>query len=169
MRSIVLTLAAAVLASCGGGNGASVASSDVSKISTFEAADDKRALSGPWPNQNYVVFTQADWQRAWSERLANLNCGSPENTATCSRVAPPAVDFNRSVVVGITLGRDFEIPSTGQQLLVFLDGGVLKVQYYFKQRASALAPTEQSPIQFWILEFNESKPLTISVMPASAA
>ena len=169
MKSVVLTLAAALLASCGGGDSPTVASSDVTNISTFEVADDKRALSGPWPNQNYVVFTQADWQRAWSERLANLNCNSPENTAACSRATPPAVDFNRSVVVGITLGRDFEVPTAGQQLLVVLDGGVLKVQYFFNQRASALPPTEQPPIQFWILEFNESKPLTISVMPAGAA
>jgi hypothetical protein len=118
---LLLTLAAAsLLASCGGG------SSKTDQPVTELSASDNAVLSGDWPQDTptraFIVRNDEEWQAAWQDRKATLNCESyaDYNRAACAADSPPAIDFSKYSLVGLLLNpvSYFKDPTPDE---VFLD------------------------------------------------
>ena len=153
---------AALLHGCGGSND-STTSVD---INAFQSDGDKQALAGDWPKMNYTVFNQQDWEAAWAERRASLNCTRSANANACARVSPPTVDFSTSTVVGVTLGRSFAFPASGRQATASQTADVLTVEYLFEQLATPIPEGTPAATQFWVVRARAG---TVKVIPAGAA
>jgi len=97
MKAIRFTFAIVLilLASCGGGDDI-----DYTKF----GSEDDALLQGRWPQVEYGIRSQSEWDQAWRERLDSLDCSLAELAAVCARTSPPHVDFTNTTVVGVITG-----------------------------------------------------------------
>lgn len=86
LRSLGLFVLPVALAACGGSGDFEPAELPMSRIQAFWAYQDT--------NQTYVVRSEAHWQQVWAEH----------EPRTIPRTERPDVDFEQSMVLGITLG-----------------------------------------------------------------
>jgi len=116
---------ALTLASCGGGE---------PEILPFRIlTKDLQA----WAPSTYVFRDEASWRNAWTTRP-----GPP------SSIPPPEVDFDRELVVGVSLGSASSSDSL-QPVEVRRDGGVVTVAYR-RVFTGGLGPADILPLDFFL-------------------
>lgn len=151
-----------LLASCGGGG----SEEQTEVLPVGFVAEESSKLTGDWPESIYVIWDQDNWERAWLQRRASLDCQRWYNAPACQSASPPSVDFRKYIVVGIHLGRDLNFTSTDKPIRATLEADRLLVEYQFGANLSTTPLAYPPSAAFWLLQV---RPAEVTVRPASAA
>lgn len=65
-------------------------------------AGDRAAVITAWPQQRYVVQSEAEWSSAWNERTFDRECNNAY--FPCATLKRPEIDFRTYTLVGLALG-----------------------------------------------------------------